>query len=933
MGEVMTSWPSLQILKLLTFVILVSLVAISQSPPALGQSPDFLHDDIEQIFEQMSVEERVGQVFLVTFLGPTVSPQAKELIRDYKAGNFYLDVANLNFSNFDETLATEQVAELTNTLQTFTWEANHKETPSGAPYFIPLLLAVDHEGNGPNFARIRNGMTTLPSELAIGATWSEENAEAIGHIVGQELGAIGINMLFGPVVDVVDDPVASWRGNMGLRVFGGNPQWVGQLSRAYIRGVHRGSDRRVITVAKHFPGHGDSNRKPDGEVAVLDQSLDDLRQIDLVPFFTVTEKQEEDSLGTTDAIMSSHIDYERDVDGPVSLTREEDGVGSVTKLLAQPEFDEWREDGIVVADSLGVPAVKIYYDPEGTTFPHKNVAFDALIAGNDLLTLAVYSIDGDFNNTLNNVKETITFFQDEYRRNPAFRERIDEAALKILKVKAGIYPTLSLDQTLVDPAQVSTFTGQGDSTVRRIAHEAITLLHPSANRLPSPPRLNEQILVATHNWSVRECGGANCPVMTPLPVDALERHMSRLKQIDPDHIDSVPFFRTDEGEAGLISFLNGATSNEEAERFQTLIDDADWIIFAMLDLDWGPGNIYDSSVSKYQEANTLKTFLDWYTGDAKLVAVTFGTPPFSLDTTDVSKLTAYYAAYSKVEPFPELTVRAIFQEWTPHSASPIDVEGTGYDLVKQIQPDSQRRFVIRLAETFESPLQTGDVITLETDPVLDYNGHIVPDGILLSWEGKYSSQGNLIEPLETSPTHNGIARASFRLIFPKEITFQATKGGASSNSLILTVFAPTSTPSPTAPPTTTPTKTPSPTILPTATPTNTSSPIALSTATPTNTPTPTVILLSPTSVDPAIGSGAPQPEAIANISLVILGIVALIVVFGILTIFLLRSPNIQRIIKTDGGTYIEGGVETHDGDFVGRDKTVQSDEVEDDKSI
>ena len=901
------------IYKLLTLVVMAGVLATSHGAPALGQQANPLSDDIEQIFEQMSVEERVGQVFLVTFVGRTVGSEVRELIRDFKAGNLYLDVANHNFSNFDEDPATVQVAELTNALQTFAWEANRKETSSGASYFIPLLLAMDHEGNGPNFARIRNGMTTIPSELAIGATWSEENAEAVGHIVGQELAAIGVNMLFGPVIDVVDDPVASWKGNMGLRVFGGNPQWVGKLGRAYIRGVHKGSTGRMVTVAKHLPGHGDSNRKPDGEVAVLKQSLDELRKVDLVPFFTVTEAQEEDSLGTTEALMPSHIDYQREVDGPVSLTREENGIGSVTKLLAQPEFDSWREDGLVVADSLGVPAVKIYYDPTGTTFPHQTVAFDALMAGNDLLTLAVYSVDGEFNNTLRNVKETITFFQEEYRRNSAFRERVDEAALRVLKLKAKMYPELSLEQTLVDVAQVPALTGQGDATVRRIAQEAITLLHPSADRLPPPPRLNEQILVATHNWSVRECGGPNCPLMTPLPVDALEKHMVNLKQIDPNRIDSVPFFPPDE-EAGLISFLNGVTSPEDTERFQTLIDGADWIIFAMLDLDWGPGRIHNPSIS-YKEANTLKTFLDWYTGNAKVVAVTFGTPPFSLDSTDVDKLTAYYAAYSKVEPFPELAVRAIFQEWMPHNAAPIDVAGTDYDLVQQMQPDPQREFAVRLADAAEADLQEGNTITLETDPILDHNGHIVPDGTVLTWKGRYSAHGNLIEPLETNPTHDGIAQASFRLIFSGEITFEARSGGASSDPLTLTVVAPTSTPSPTAQPTATATNTPSPTTSPTVTATD----------------TPAATFPSSTPAGPDIGGGSQQGSD-TNTSLIILGIVAMIVVFGVLAIFVLRSQSIQRIIKTDGGAYIEGSVDIDSGDFVGRDKTVKDDKAENDRS-
>ena len=125
--------------------------------------------------------------------------------------------------------------------------------------------------------------------MAIGATWSEDDAQQVGQVVGRELSAVGVNMLLGPVVDVLERPHPEGGGDLNLRVLGGDPTWVGMLGRAYIRGVHQGSGGRMLTVAKHFPGHGSSDRNPDEEVSTVSKSLDELKRSDLLPFFAVTQ--------------------------------------------------------------------------------------------------------------------------------------------------------------------------------------------------------------------------------------------------------------------------------------------------------------------------------------------------------------------------------------------------------------------------------------------------------------------------------------------------------------------------------------------------------------------------------------------------------------------------------------------------------------------
>ena len=247
------------VFNFLAICILPSVLPTGGSQPAYAQEPD----PVAEIVSRMSVEDKVGQLFIVPFVGAEANPGTDiwQLITEYKVGGVILLTANSNFNN-DES-APRQIAELSNTLKTTAFETNG----------IPLLVAIDHEGDGYPYTRITRGVTPIPSQMAIGATWDTANAEAVGLIVGEELSAMGINLLFGPSVDVLNDPRPTGRGDIGIRVFGGDPYWVGQLGRAYIRGVHDGSNGKIATVAKHFPGHGGSDRLPDNEVATVDKSF------------------------------------------------------------------------------------------------------------------------------------------------------------------------------------------------------------------------------------------------------------------------------------------------------------------------------------------------------------------------------------------------------------------------------------------------------------------------------------------------------------------------------------------------------------------------------------------------------------------------------------------------------------------------------------
>src|SRR5574341_230997 len=200
--------------------------------------------EVEALMAQMDPAERVGQLFLVTFTGSEAGSGSDiaTLITDYHVGGVVLLAENDNIGS--DTNAPQQVYNLTAQLQTLAQgdyrleAAAPPDEVSGNGPHIPLFIGIEHDGSGWPHQQILSGMTPLPSSMALGATWDPALAERTGTVVGQELSALGINLLLGPSADVVELPQPSTTGDLGTWVYGGEPFWVSQMTAAYVRGVH-----------------------------------------------------------------------------------------------------------------------------------------------------------------------------------------------------------------------------------------------------------------------------------------------------------------------------------------------------------------------------------------------------------------------------------------------------------------------------------------------------------------------------------------------------------------------------------------------------------------------------------------------------------------------------------------------------------------------
>ncbi len=843
--------------------------------------------DTKTILDRMTVADKVGQLFLVSFQGNDVSAESEiaALVRDFRVGGVVLLPSNDNYRNVQapavaitstitasqSTASTPaQIAVLTDALQSLALSAPRDLTATPAitptqsvtttvmpvltvgapeadnrpaegvtsprpaptvaegastPVGVPLLIALDWVGDDSSFVSGRGGFTPLPSAMAIGAAWSSQLAEQVGAVMGQELEEAGINLLLGPTLDVLDVPRPGNKGDLDTRTFGGDPFWVGQVGQAFIRGVQTGGQGGVVTAAKHFPGQGGSDRGPEDEVATVQKSVDQLRQIELAPFSAVTSSGDLSAAGITQALMTSHIRYRgfqgniRETTPPISLAPQ------LQDLMELPEFAAWRAaGGVLISDALGVPALRRYYSPTLSEFPHRRVAQDAFLAGNDLLYLGRFALTDNWSDQVKAIRETILFFREKYQTDSAFATRVDAAVTRIIALKLRIYNgEWRLSQLLRDPVTVADRVGESSSVTRAVARAALTLIYPGrdqfADRMPAAPLANEKIVIFTDAREVRECQA--CDSAPIIESTALEQIILQLYgpdatgQIAPGNVHSYTFW-------DLKATLAAPGDNADIEN---AISEARWIIFAQL----------DERLDEYPESTALSEFLARRSDglrDKRLVVLAFAAP-YYLDTTEISKLTAYFGVYAHTAPFLETAVRALFREFTPIGAPPVTVTGINYELINQLEPAPGQ--VIALApigagDVISGSIQVGSQIGLETGIILDQKGHPVPDGTPVEFNLRYPTESLALAPkIET--TVGGRARTVVPLDRPGElwITVQA---GAAKNSTRIEMRvggdAPgsiaTVVPTPTASSTPEPTITPSPTATYTATPSPTDTP-------------------------------------------------------------------------------------------------------------
>ncbi|MFE2596735.1 glycoside hydrolase family 3 protein [Streptomyces sp. NPDC059396] len=429
----------------------------SQTVPAAAASPHLAahrRDRLRRLISRMSLEEKVGQLFVMRVYGHSATAPdqadidanlaeigvrtAAELISTYHVGGI------IYFAWAHNTRDPRQIADLSNGIQK---AGLAQDTP------VPLLIATDQEHG--IVARVGKPATLMPGAMALGASRSHADAREAARIAGAELAAMGINQNYAPDADVNVNPA---NPVIGVRSFGADPQAVAGMVAAQVTGYQSAG---IATAAKHFPGHGDTKDDSHYSLPTIHHTREQWTELDAPPFRAAI------NAGVA-SIMTAHIvvpalDPSED---PATLSRP-----IVTGILRE----QLGYKGVVVTDALGMEGVRQKYGDARVPVLALKAGVDQLLNPPDL-RLA-------WNAVLTAVKD-----------GEISEARIEESILRILELKErlGLFrdatvSTRDLDRTVGTRAHLA--------AADRIAEHTTTLLVNEKGLLPLSPRRKENLLV------------------------------------------------------------------------------------------------------------------------------------------------------------------------------------------------------------------------------------------------------------------------------------------------------------------------------------------------------------------------------------------------------------------------------------------------------
>lgn len=802
--------------RALGLVMALSLLLAMLPVSAQARTPS----QADALLASMSPAEKVGQLFLITFNGSNVSEGSAllDLIKTHHIGGFVLRADHDNFTGTDTLSAAYG---LIAAMQTAAWEksqpAPNTALSGSLPAYVPLFIGIEQTGNSAS--QILTGLSDQPSQMTLGATWSPSLAEQAGQVIGSELSALGFNLFLGPNLDVAETTSMETASYSGADIYGGDPYWVGEIGRAYITGIHAGSQNRISVIARHFPGLGSADRPPDEEVATVRKSLEQLKQIELAPFFAVTSA--EDFSARADGIIVSHIRFQgfqgniRATTRPISFD-----ATALSQLLAVEPLASWRgSGGLTVSHSLGSKAVRSFFDPTGSTFDANTIARTAFLAGNDLLYMNDFTSPGDAS-PYDTIVQTLNYFSSKYEEDPAFAQRVDEAVLRILNAKLRLYGEFDIEKVIPDRAGLEQI-GNNSQLAFNIAREAATLISPSQDYLdsllPSPPGTYEYMVIFSDQRAEKQCSA--CLPTYNLAASQFQNTLMRLygptgsNQLLQNRLSSYSF-------SHLTEILDRKTELSDPYLPDNL-KRASWVIFNIQDLD-------PALPESYALRRVLSERLDLIR-DKKVIVFAYDAP-YYLDATEISKLTAYFALYNNSQSSLDVAARVLMQEIQASGSLPVSLPAVGYDLIFETSPNPDQVIPITLVPTREMPtpeagsaageatpmplFAVGETVRIQAGVIRDHNQHLVPDGTVVQFTIRLAGDQAIIGQPQ-AVTKNGFASVEYRI--ERDGIFEVTASSepaTTSGTLILNTQGGLAQ---LIMPTNTPTVAPSPTPMPTAT--------------------------------------------------------------------------------------------------------------------
>lgn len=348
------------------------------------------YNQIKALTDNMTLEEKVGQLVIVGIDGYENDEYSKQLMEKYHVGGFILFKKNIKDSS--------QLLSLLNSL---------KETNSAANK-VPVFLSVDEEGG--RISRLPDEFEKIPSNKIIGQKNNSTLSYRVGNILGEELSQFGFNMDFAPVLDINSNPK---NPVIGDRSFGTAAGLVSRLGVETMEGIRA---KKVISVVKHFPGHGDTSVDSHVGLPRVNHGLSRLENFELVPFKAAIGHN-------ADAVMIAHILLPKlDPKNPASFSK-----GIITDLLRT----DMHYKGVVITDDFTMGAITKNYNVG-------RAAVKSIQAGADIVLVC---------HGFNRQEEVIEALLTAARAGQISAERLDESVCRVLSLKQRY----SLDDTPSGP--------------------------------------------------------------------------------------------------------------------------------------------------------------------------------------------------------------------------------------------------------------------------------------------------------------------------------------------------------------------------------------------------------------------------------------------------------------------------------------------------
>ena len=341
--------------------------------PLPTATPPSIADLAARITQNMTLQEKLGQMTIVEFYGSTLNSDLQSMILKYHIGGVLIENKNGNAQNRTQLVTLNQ--------------GMQKLAP------VPLFISTDFEGGYVNELVQITGQRE--SEQQIGATGNTQVAYNAGRSAASTLTSLGLNINFMPIVDVLTNP-----NNPGLpmRTFGNNPTIVTAMGQAYLKGL---TDGGVIGCLKHFPGLGSATVDPHLSLPTMNRSLATLNAVDFVPYRTMINE------GMVPMVMVTHIlNPQLDPKLPTSLSP-----NVVTGVLR----NQLHFKGVIISDTLWMGGIS-------NTYSLPQAAVLAVKAGEDLI-LGPRGLT-DTQNMLNGLYQAVTSGQISVNTINASVERI-----------------------------------------------------------------------------------------------------------------------------------------------------------------------------------------------------------------------------------------------------------------------------------------------------------------------------------------------------------------------------------------------------------------------------------------------------------------------------------------------------------------------------